>query len=141
MTLEMRDPLPDRPLPARGNVARPYWEALAEGRFLLQHCEPCDRYQFYPRAVCTRCGADPEWRESEGRGTVYTFTIIRQNGARPFSEELPYVVAMIELEEGVKVMSTVTDIEPDEVTVGMAVQAYAVRADDGVGLLYFTPAR
>ena len=137
----MRDAPQDRPLPARGNVARPYWEALAEGRLVLQYCPACDRYQFYPRAICTRCGADPEWRESDGRGTVYTYTVIRQNGAAPFRDELPYVVAMIELEEGVKVMSSVTDCDPDEVAVGMAVQAYVVRAEQGTGLLYFTAVR
>ena len=141
MSLEIRDGRPGRPLPARGNVARPYWEALAEGRLLLQYCAACDRYQFYPRAICTRCGGDPEWRESDGRGTVYTYTIIRQNGAEPFHSELPYVVAMVELAEGVKVMSSVTDCDPDDVVVGMPVQAYAVRAEEGTGLLYFTVAR
>ena len=96
--------------------------------------------QFYPRALCTVCGADPEWERASGRGTVHTFTVIRQNYAKPFRDELPYVVAMIELAEGPMMMSNVTDCAADDVHVGMPVEAHFVTADEGIGVPFFRPA-
>ena len=78
--------------------------------------------------MCTACGGDPEWEEASGRGTVYTFTVIRQHGAKPFRDELPYVVAMIKLEEGPMMMGNITGCAVDDVTVGMPVRAYVVRS-------------
>ena len=100
----------------------------------------CGHRQFYPRALCTVCGADPEWERASGRGTVHTFTVIRQNYAKPFRDELPYVVAMIELAEGPMMMSNVTDCAADDVHVGMPVEAHFVTADDEIGVPFFRPA-
>jgi uncharacterized OB-fold protein len=99
-----------KPLPAPDGVSAPFWKAAAEGRLLIQRCPACGHRQFYPRALCTACGADPEWMEASGRGTVHTFTIVRQHGQRGFKEELPYVVAIIELEEGPRMMGNVGDL-------------------------------
>jgi hypothetical protein len=129
-----------RPLPEPDAVTRPFWEAAAQGRLLYQRCSACGHRQFYPRAICTACGATPEWAESSGQGTVHTFTVVRQYGAPPFSNELPYVVAMIELEEGVRMMGQVTGCPVDEVRVGMPVQAYAVRADEAIGVVFWRKA-
>jgi uncharacterized protein len=128
-----------RPLPRPDHVSATYWAAAAEGKVLYQECPACGHRQFYPRAMCTACAAEPEWREASGRGTVHTFTIIRQNWANPFREELPYVVAMVELDEGVKMMTNITDCEIDDVHVGMAVEAYTVRVDDAVGIPFWRP--
>jgi len=139
--LEVR-PAPDwsRPLPALDNVSSTYWSAAAEGRLLIQHCPQCGTYQFYPRAMCTECGADTEWVEASGRGTVYTFTVIRQNGSEPFRSELPYVVAMIALEEGPRMMGNVTGCPIDDVSIGMPVRAYIAAAEPGTGVPFWEPA-
>jgi len=129
-----------RPIPAGGNLVGEFWSAAAEGRLLIQHCPSCGARQFYPRLMCATCGAEPEWEEASGRGVVHTFTIIRQNGAKPFSGELPYVVAMIELPEGPRMMGNVTGCEPGEVAVGMAVRAYAVKVEDGLAVPFWEPA-
>jgi uncharacterized OB-fold protein len=99
----------------------------------------CGHRQFYPRALCTACGADPAWAEASGRGTVHTYTIVRQYGAPPFKDELPYVVAVIELDEGVRMVGNVTDCPVEQVHVGMAVEAYAVAAAERVGVPYWRP--
>ena len=83
-----------KPLPTPDDVNREYWQAAADGRLLIQTCPDCGQRQFYPRALCTHCGGQPEWLECTGRGTVHTRTIIRQMGMRPFRNELPYVVAI-----------------------------------------------
>ena len=128
-----------KPLPEHDPVFAPFWEAAADGRLLYQECPACGNRQFYPRALCTACGADPAWAEASGRGTVHTFTIVRQYGAPPFKDELPYVVAVIELDEGVKMIGNVTDCAVDAVFVGMAVEAYAVEAAERVGVPFWRP--
>ena len=129
-----------RPLPAPDGVSAPYWEAASRGELLIQRCPACGHRQFYPRALCTVCGTDPEWESASGRGVVHTFTVIRQNYARPFSDELPYVVAIVELDEGVRMMSNITDCAVDDVHVGMPVEVHFVEAAEGVGVPFFRPA-
>ena len=94
-------------------MSAPFWEAASEGRLLYQRCPSCGHRQFYPRALCTACGATPEWAEASGRGEVHTFTVVRQHGGKAFREELPYVVAIVELSEGVRMMGTLTDVAPE----------------------------
>jgi uncharacterized OB-fold protein len=130
----------DRPIPAADGVSSTYWEAGSRRELLIQRCPACGHLQHYPRAMCTECGEDPEWLPASGRGTVHTFTIIRQNYARPFRDELPYVVAIIELEEGPKMMSSVTGIAADDVRIGMPVEVYFEPAADKIGVPFFRPA-
>ena len=127
-------------LPDPDATARPFYEAAARGELLYQVCPACGNRQFYPRAVCTACGATPEWATASGRGSVYTFTIVRQNHAKGFKDEVPYAVAMVELEEGVKLLGTVTDCDVEDVRVGMALEAYAVEVEDGFALPFWRPA-
>ena len=128
-----------RPLPDGDAVYAPFWAAAAEGRLLYQECPTCGNRQFYPRPLCTACGADPEWAEASGHGTVHTYTVVRQYGAPPFKDELPYVVAVIELDEGVHMVGNVTDCPVDQVYVGMPVSAYAVAAAERVGVPFWRP--
>ena len=128
----------ERPLPRPDNVSKPFWEAASRGELLIQRC-PSGHRQFYPRAVCRVCGSDPEWERASGRGTVHTFTVIRQNHARPFRDELPYVVAMVELDEGVRMMGNITDCAIDQVRIGMPVEVHMVQGEPGVGVPFWRP--
>jgi uncharacterized OB-fold protein len=130
-----------RPIPAPDALERPFFEAAARGELLYQRCPKCGHVQFYPRAVCTACGGDPEWAQAAGRGAVHTYTVVRQNGVPPFKDELPYVVAMVELPEGVRMMGNVTGCAPDEVGVGLALEAYAVEFEPGLAVPFWRPAR
>jgi uncharacterized OB-fold protein len=139
MTVNMdRRPLPEVSDP----ITEEFFEGCARGELLVQRCADaaCGHRQFFPRWCCTRCGGAVEWMVGSGRGTVHTYTIIRQNHAEPFRSELPFVVAMIELEEGPRMMSNVTDIDPETVTIGMPVEVHFAASDDGsVTLPFFRP--
>ena len=130
-----------RAIPSPDALERPFFEAAARGELLYQRCPKCGHVQFYPRAVCTACGADPEWARASGRGTVHTYTVVRQNGMPPFKDELPYVVAMVELPEGVRMMGNVTGCPADEVGVGTQLEAYAVEFEPGLALPFWRPLR
>jgi len=129
-----------KPVPFFDNVTRPYWQAAREHRLTYQECPACGHRQFYPRAMCTACAGDPEWRDASGRGTVHTFTVIRQYGGAGFKDELPYVVAMIDLEEGVRMMGNITDVDPEAVRIGDAVEVRFVDVDDRIAVPMWRPA-
>ena len=131
-------------LPVADVESAPYWDATAEGKLLIKHCTACDRAFFYPRAHCPRCWSmETEWREASGDGTVYTFTVIQQNDLPPFRDRLPYVVAIVELAEGVRMTTNIEGCAPEDVRCGMPVKV-AFREephDDGsVHLPVFRPA-
>jgi uncharacterized protein len=109
-----------------------YLEALARGRFEIQKCALCARHVFYPRVLCPHCGGERlEWVAPGGRGTVYSTTVVRRRPA----EGGDYNVCLVDLAEGVRLMSRVAGIAPDAVTIGMAVEARVVD-----GLVEFVPA-
>jgi hypothetical protein len=130
-----------RPGLAPDALEREFFAAAARGELRYQQCPACGHRQFYPRAVCTACGADPAWAVASGRGLVHTFTVVRQNAQKPFRDELPYVVAIVELEEGVHMMGNVTGCPVDEVRIGQRVEAYAVECEDGLAVPFWRPAR
>ena len=112
-----------------------YFANLDQGRFLIQQCTACKGHVFYPRVLCPHCGSEHlSWVEPSGRGTVYSVSVIH---GKPGTNS-DYNVALIDLEEGVRVMSRVEEIAPEAVTIGMAVKA-GVKLTDGKGLLIFTP--
>jgi uncharacterized OB-fold protein len=140
MTLEVREVEWTKPLPGPDRASAEFWAALATGRLLIQSCTECGGRQFYPRPLCVSCGAEPAWEEASGLGTVHTFTVVRQNGAPSFRDETPYVVAMIELEEGPRMMGNVTGCPTEEVRIGMAVQAYSLKVAPDIGVAMWEPA-
>lgn len=133
------DPAVPRPMPRPDSASREYWAAAAAGRLVFQECPVCGNRQHYPRMCCTACGATPSWRDASGRGTVHTFTIIRQNHAKPFRDMLPYVVAIVELEEGPRIMSNVTGCDVADVRIGMPVEAYFEDLEESIGAPLFRP--
>jgi len=111
-----------------------YSQALAQGQFLIQRCEACARAVFYPRMICPHCGSDQlAWQAPSGRGTVYSTTVVRRKPEAGGD----YNVALVDLEEGVRLMSRVDGIAPADVHIGMPVQA-KVLVGDNAGLLVFT---
>lgn len=112
-----------KPLPRVDEETRGYWEGLARHELWFQRCRSCGTQRFYARAVCTAClSSAVEWVRASGRGTVYSYTVTRQNQAPGFREELPYVLAIVELDEGLRMMTNVVECAPDAVTIGMAVE-------------------
>lgn len=129
-----------RPAPVPEPEAEPYFAAAAEGRLVVQRCERCGAHQLYPRVLCLQCRGPVAWVEASGRGTVYSYTVIRQNHARPFRDWIPYVVALVDLDEGPRLMTNVVGTDPDDVHVGMAVRARFEKVSDEAGIVLFEPA-
>jgi len=129
---------PTRFEPPISEVAEPFWDATREGRLLLQWCTACARPVWYPREVCPRClGSTLEWRESQGRGVVYAYTV--EHKAQTRALEAPYVVALVELEEGVRLLSNVVGRPPERVAVGDRVRVTWEALSDGRRLPLFEP--
>ena len=117
------------------NPEQDFFAHLAAGRFMIQRSRSTGGYVFYPRVAEPGTGAtDLDWVEASGRGTVYSTTTIRQKPPTPH-----YNLALIDLEEGPRMMSRVDGIAPDEVRIGMAVAARVVREGDQ-SLVVFVPA-
>lgn len=110
----------DRPVVDADTVD--WWQAVGQGRLLLEHCEACGHHGFYPRSFCSVCWSpDVELVPAQGLGTVYTFSVVRANDLPPFNERLPYVVAMVDLDEGPRIMTSLAQVEPDQVEIGLRV--------------------
>jgi hypothetical protein len=112
------------PLPVPTPETRPFWDGVRKHELRLQRCRPCGEHFFYPRAACPRClSPDFEWRVASGRGTLHTFTVVHR-GARGFPLGPPYVIAMVALDEGPRLMTNLVGIEPDpsRIRIGMRVE-------------------
>lgn len=108
-------------------------EALEGGRLTLQQCGGCQRHVFYPRVLCPHCGSESlEWRAASGGGTVHSTTVV----ARRAQDGGPYNVALVDLDEGVRMMSRVEGIAPDEVAIGQRVTAFIGRIDERAAVLF-----
>ena len=111
-----------KPLPVANAETRPYWQAAANQQLLIQKCKDCGHMQFYPRLICTECSSRAvEWHAASGRGNVKSFTIIRRAVSAAFEADVPYVVAIVALEEGPTMMSNIVECDPERVHIGMAV--------------------
>jgi hypothetical protein len=117
----MSEPKP-RPAPRSDPESAPYWSATLEGRLVVQRCTVCGHHQLYARAHCLKCRSPVEWVAASGRGTVYSYTVIRQNFSRAFRDLLPYVVALVDLDEGPRLMTNVVDCDPADVRIGAPVR-------------------
>jgi len=135
---EERPPRP-RPAPVPDPESAPYWSAAHDGRLLVQRCIRCGNHQLYPRDHCIQCRGPVEWVEASGKGKVYSFTVIRQNYSRPFRDLIPYVVALVDLEEGPRVMTNVVGCDPADVRIDMPVRATFEVVSEDAGIALFTP--
>jgi len=117
-----------------------FWRAAADGAFLLRECESCGLTYHYPRDHCPDCfSSDVSWREAEGTGAVYAHTSTDHVPGCP-DDELPLIVAYVELEEGPRVLTNLVDCEPEEIDIGTRVEVRMRPTEDGdVAIPVFTP--
>lgn len=112
------------PMPQPDPVTQPYWESVRAHAMQLQRCMDCGKWVFYPRAACPHCGRVAlEWRPVSGRGMVYSFTIVHRAPSPELQASTPYLVALVELEEGVRLMGRLVGVpaDPGQVRIGDAV--------------------
>lgn len=133
-----------KPIPVPQPESDHYWEQAAAGKLVFQRCNDCDSVQFYPRVLCTACNSrSMDWAESSGKGTLFTFSIVHQPPHPGFREDLPYITAIVELEDGVKMPSQVIGIEPDpdQLSIGMSLEVAFEQITESISLPKFRPAK
>jgi hypothetical protein len=128
-----------RPLPAIPGETMPFWNGCQEGKLLLQQDQATGGFQWYPRSINTMTpGGKMNWVASSGKGTVWTFTITRQNRTPGFDDG-PYVLALVELDEGVKLFTNIIECDPFDVQIGMEVEVTFVKANTEISVPFFKP--
>ena len=129
--------------PQVSDAAAPFWEATKQRRYLVQWCDACASPVFYPREVCPRCLSANTlmWREAKGTGTVHAVSVQHRAANPTMDDKVPYAVALIELDEGIRVMSNVVNCDPEVVKVGDAVSVTWEPLSDGRNLPLFEPAK
>jgi len=120
-------------------ASEPFWAAARRGELLLQRCRGCGRHQHYPRVLCAHCWSeDLEWVRAGGRARVWTYTVVHRPGHPAWAEDVPYLLAIVELAEGPRLLTNLVRVDPAEAYVGMAVRAeFAPRGD--TALVRFAP--
>ena len=132
----------NKPMPIQTAISAPFWDGLKAGKILLQHCSACAKWTFYPRRHCSHCLSDQvEFREVTGAGTLYTYTVARIPTLPEFAGPDPQLLAVVELDEGVRVNTTLVGLKEDDIKIGMRVKPVRARvSEDGTVLLRFTGA-
>lgn len=114
-----------KPVPQPDPVTAPYWDSLKQHAIKIQRCNDTGKYFFYPRGLSPFTLSDNvSWESVTGRGTLHSFTIVYAMRAPGFAEEVPYVVAIVELDEGPKMMTNLVDVEPEpsKIAIGSRVE-------------------
>ncbi len=130
-----------RPLPVVTDYTKPFWEAASRGELLVQRCRKCGFHIWYPRPSCPRCGSlELEWAKSSGLGTVYSYTVIRRVVANSpdFQRDIPFVVAEVDLDEGVRLYGRL-DVKPEDARTGMRVRVEFEKVTPDIALYKFRP--
>jgi uncharacterized OB-fold protein len=123
------------PAPAVSVETKPFWDAAAEGRFLIKRCKACGKAHWYPRTYCPFCASgETVWEESPGEGVVYTFSIMRRSQAGP------YAIGYVTLDEGPSLLTNFGDVTADRLKIGMRVKVKFQPTEGGPPVPVFAPA-
>ena len=124
-------------------LSQPFWEGTTARELRFQRCGDCDAAVWYPRLRCPCClGDDLRWMRSSGQGSIYTFNVMRRPGNPMMADEVPYVVALIDLDEGYRMLTNITGCAPEAIECGQRVEvAWDVELSDGRRLPTFAPAQ
>jgi uncharacterized OB-fold protein len=130
----MADEKQGRPIPKPSTYVdtTAFWDGARNGKLMLQYCKDTGQYQHYPKPVSIFTGSrNLEWRESSGKGTVYACTVIRVPGPG-LDGRLPLSVVTVELDEKVRILGNVLNVDPDSVKIGQRVELAWDRISDDV---------
>ena len=129
-----------RPLPSGEGLNGEFHAQCASGRLAFQACDDCGEFRHPPRARCARCGSNrASWIPSTGRGRIYTWTVTHQALHPAFAAEVPYAVVVTELEEGVRLVSGIRDLETDSIELDLPVEVVLEPVAEGIALPYVRP--
>ncbi len=125
-----------RPLPDASPWSAPYWEAAKEKKFVIQSCQDCGQPIMYPRKFCPHClSSNLEFRSSAGTGEIYTLSTQVAGPPSGFADRLPYIIAVIRLDEGVQLMSNIVGEDRESAKIGDRVSVDFETAEDGETVL------
>lgn len=133
-----------KPLPAITTEAKPFWDAAAQQKLLIQRCQDCNAWVWTPRPSCNECGSEKvQWTQMNGKGEVYSFTVIRQvvgrAASKAFEPDIPYVIAWVDLDEGPRLITNIIGCPVEDVKLGMKVTVQFDQAAEKVWLPKFRP--
>jgi uncharacterized protein len=127
-----------RLLPDPSPESKPFWDACLEGRLIVQRCTSCGEVNWFPRALCRSCSSSSlSWEPASGKGTVYTFSVVSRTSEVGIAT--PYVLALVDLDEGPRLMTHVVDCPLDRLSIDMRVEVRFVRVADRTALPVFSP--
>ena len=130
-----------RPVPEPDEWSKPFFDATLDGVLLLQRCAACGRWMWPVRARCIDCLADAlVWEAASGRGTLYSFTIVHQLVHPGFKDEMPYNLALVDLDEGVRIHTSIIGVPTEGLRLGMPVSVVFVKGSDAMSVPMFEPA-
>jgi uncharacterized OB-fold protein len=128
-------------LPTPDPSTQHFWDGTKEGKLRIRRCGDCGRAHFYPRPFCPYCWSENvSWEDASGQATLYTYSIVYVNDLPPFNERVPYVAAVVDLDEGPRMMTNVVDCALEELRVGMALDVIFRQETDDITLPVFRPA-
>ena len=132
----------DKPLPAITEDGAPYWAATREGKLSVQRCDGCGHLRFPPSAVCPQCLDERHtWTPLSGKGVIFSFIVVHRPQHPGFFADAPYNVAIVELDEGIRLHSNVVDCANEDLRIGMPVEVVFEKVDDEITLPKFRPRR
>lgn len=131
----------EKPLPQETETSADYWASARKGVLAIQRCSDCKTLRHYPRLVCDNClSLDSEWVEASGNGTLHSWTVAHHPFHPGFVDEVPYVLATVDLEEGPRALGVLDDATGADLVRGMSVKARFEQRPDGASELHFAPA-
>jgi uncharacterized protein len=130
----------NKPVPETQPWSEKFWEGTKQGKLLIQFCKDCKSYIFYPRKFCPECwSGNLDWKQASGKAKIYTFSTAYSMVEPKFMDELPYTIAYVDLEEGVRMMTRIVDCKPEDLSFDMDVEVLFYERN-GYFLPYFRPA-
>lgn len=128
-------------IPVMQPWTKEFWQATKQGKLLVQHCNDCNSNIFFPKKICPECWSDNlSWIESSGKASVHTYTVMLDMVEPKFMPDLPYVVAMVDLDEGIRMTTRIVNCRPEDVAIGMNVEVCFQDVSPDCALPLFQPA-
>lgn len=138
MTTRYRKPLPDLSF----EEGKEFWTYTKKHELRIPRCVDCGTYRWRPRPMCANCySMNTEWVRTSGKGTLYTWTVVHHPMGEAWVSEVPYAVAVVTLDEGVRLVSNILDCPPEELRAGMPLEVVFEDVTDEITLPKFRPVR
>jgi len=129
-----------KPLPQIEPYTQAFWDGARSEKLLIQTCGDCDAKIFFPRKQCPECWSENlDWVEASGKATIYAFSVTYEGVEAVFQEDLPIVLAWVDLPEGIRMQTNIVDCDPDSVAIGQEVEVVFKTVTDEITLPYFKP--